>query len=118
MKKRILSIALCLLLAVSLLPVTALADEEIIVNNILLEIVAPEPGNHAKAPTVYTGNGSYAVNSAHWYDVGAEKDMTAEDKFYGGKTYEAVLDLIIPGVGRFADANVLNVKVNNKTILH
>ena len=116
MKKRILSIALCLLLAVSLLPVTALADEEIIVNNILLEIVAPEPGNHAKAPTVYTGNGSYAVNSAHWYDVGAEKDMTAEDKFYGGKTYEAVLDLIIPGVGRFADANVLSVKVNNKTL--
>ncbi len=116
MKKKLIPFLLALCLLLSLLPATALADEEIIVNNILLEIVAPEPGHHATAPTVYTGNGSYAVNSAHWYDVGAEKDMTAEDKFYGGKTYEAVLDLIVPGVGRFADADVLNVKVNNKTL--
>ena len=113
--KKLLSIVLALVMLLALLPASALADENI-VNNILLEIVAPEPGHHATAPTVYTGNGSYAVNSAYWHDVSADRDMTAEDKFYGGKTYEAVLDLIVPGVGRFADADVLNVKVNNKTL--
>lgn len=98
MKKRVLSILLCLILCCSLLPVTALAAEKI--TSVSLTVTAPA---HGSLPT-YTaacGSGSYQVNTTNiggftngikWYDESAQRQMdSSSDTFVSGHNYTVTI---------------------------
>ncbi len=95
MKKRILSLAVCLLLALSLLPAAALADTVFAVN---VEVPVPLAGQSPSEVKPATGSDVTRIYAYDWRFEG-EKLSNYFDTFEKGKTYTLVA--VITSTGTF-----------------
>ena len=118
MKKRILAILLCLVLAVSLLPMAALA-EGVTIKKVSMAIFAPEEGKHPEFPTVYfgSGNGLCDVGNYAWEDMSAGgANMGSYDTFIAGHSYRLTLILVAGGENIFGGTYPGMVDINSTIV--
>lgn len=88
MKKRILSIFLCLVLVLCLLPVTARAVTT--VDKISVTLAYPEAGKNPPATATCNGNG-YSVYSIDWFDRETNAFLESGEKIQADHAYEVTV---------------------------
>ena len=118
MKKRMLAILLCLVLAASLLPMAALA-EGLTINKVSMEVFAPEEGEYPTFPTVYfgAGKGLCDVGNYLWEDMSAGGELvTSYNPFLAGHSYRLTLTLIAGGENVFGGTYPGMVSVNSTDV--
>ncbi len=85
MKKRLLSLLLCLVMLFGLIPISTYAAEEEIINPVSATITLPTAGSHP-IETGTPGGSSYTITRVRFYDGSEQLDIS--DTFEAGKTYQ------------------------------
>ncbi len=118
MKKRLLSILLCLGFLLTLAPVCFSASAATTVSSISLKLTEPQVGQ-TPATTVSCNSSGYTVHSIDWYDVTDSRFLDAGEKFKVGHQYDAQIWVEAASNYAFACANdstpTVTASVNGNT---
>ena len=112
MKKRALSILLCLVLCCGLLPATAMATESI--QKLTITIPEPEAGkNGAGAYKVKIAENNCEVTKATWED--ADTNAPVSGAFAAGGHYRVTIELTAGSAYDFLSPQPMDITVNGRT---
>ncbi|MBQ9412360.1 MAG: hypothetical protein IJU29_04575, partial [Oscillospiraceae bacterium] len=112
MKKRVLSILLCLVLCCGLLPATAMATESI--QKLTITIPEPEAGkNGAGAYKVKIAENNCEVTKATWED--ADTNAPVSGAFAAGGHYRVTIELTAGSAYDFLSPQPMEISVNGRT---
>ena len=99
--KRVLSIVLCLVMVLGLLPAMAFATEETGISFVFADIDAPSVGSKPSYSATYGGTGytldagnnnfNYYKNGVGWYDVTDDKNVPTTGTFVAGHEYKVMI---------------------------
>ncbi|MBR1842443.1 MAG: hypothetical protein IJ788_04120 [Oscillospiraceae bacterium] len=104
MKKRILSILLCAVLLLSLIPSAFAAKEMFFVYAVKVEIDEPSAGQHPDF-TVTPHTTRYFISKIIWHDITDDVQLHADDVFKPGHQYNVSIFFFADDGLRFSDKN-------------
>lgn len=117
---KILSMLLCCVMLLGLLPMTALAAT---ITQVTVTIDAPQAGKAPDYSAKLSGDdydfkttsasNPFVVNGINWYDETAGNDLTATHKFIAGHTYTATV-FLVPATG-YQFSGSVSGKINGNT---
>lgn len=117
---KILSMLLCCVMLLGLLPMTALAAT---ITQVTVTIDAPQAGKAPDYSAKLSGDdydfkttsasNPFVVNGINWYDETAGNDLTATHKFIAGHTYTATV-FLVPATG-YQFSGSVSGKINGST---
>jgi hypothetical protein len=117
MRKRILSIILCTVLLLALVP-SAFAAKEIfmsIITSVQVTIDAPKAGEHPDFSVDYISN-RYNISKVIWRDIDEDVQLHADDVFKAGHQYEVVIFAYANEGLTFKYDGTWFGKINNETV--
>lgn len=115
MKKRILSILLCAVLLLSLIPSAFAVKETFYVYAVKLEIDEPKAGEHPDF-TVTPHTTRYFISKIIWYDITDDVQLHADDVFKAGHQYNVIIFFYADEGLKFSDNNQPFVTLNGEEI--